>query len=159
MHKLMCRFVTTTKKKIPDPNLDTACPAGIPCNKIKNAPDLLQFALFLCRTEYSQYLYPHSQIFRPGEATTETQVNPSQNFSASSSPDHIKLTKPSSDGRTMRRKDYGLRILTALKGRMPDGFFISENKNAIRFDSILAFEMRLILSPVFTFEICVVGLL
>ena len=35
MHKLMCRFVTTRKekkkKKIPDPNLDTACPAGIPC--------------------------------------------------------------------------------------------------------------------------------
>ena len=32
MHKLMWRFVTTTKKKkkIPDPNLDTACPAGIP---------------------------------------------------------------------------------------------------------------------------------
>ena len=35
MNKLMCRFVATTKKKkeIPDPNLDTACPAGIPCNK------------------------------------------------------------------------------------------------------------------------------
>ena len=69
MHKLMYRFVATTKKKIPDskldtvavrasrvkkkltsfytryaplgiprkkitdPNLDTACPAGIPCNK------------------------------------------------------------------------------------------------------------------------------
>ena len=35
MHKLMCRFVITTKKikkKIPNPNLDTACPAGIPCN-------------------------------------------------------------------------------------------------------------------------------
>ena len=36
MHKLMCRFVTTTKKKIPDPNLDTACPAGIPCNQPTN---------------------------------------------------------------------------------------------------------------------------
>ena len=34
MHKLMWRFVTTTKKKkIPDRNLDTSCPAGIPCNK------------------------------------------------------------------------------------------------------------------------------
>ena len=33
MHKLICRFVTTTKK-IPDRNLDTACPAGIPCNKM-----------------------------------------------------------------------------------------------------------------------------
>ena len=31
MNKLMCRFVATTKKKIADPNLDTACPAGIPC--------------------------------------------------------------------------------------------------------------------------------
>ena len=36
MHKLMCRFVTTTKKKkkIPDQNLDTACTACIPCNKL-----------------------------------------------------------------------------------------------------------------------------
>ena len=36
MNKLMCRFVATTKKKkkIPDPNLDTACPAGIPCKNI-----------------------------------------------------------------------------------------------------------------------------
>ena len=34
MHKLMWRFVTTTKKKkIPDRNLDTSCPAGIPSNK------------------------------------------------------------------------------------------------------------------------------
>ena len=35
MHRLMCTFVATTKKKkkIPDPNLDTACPAGILCNK------------------------------------------------------------------------------------------------------------------------------
>ena len=35
MYKLMCRFVTTTKqkKKIKDPNLDTPCPAGIPCKK------------------------------------------------------------------------------------------------------------------------------
>ena len=34
MNKLMCRFVTTTKKKkIPDQNLDTVCPAGIPCKK------------------------------------------------------------------------------------------------------------------------------
>ena len=33
MNKLMCRFVATTKKKIADPNLDTACPAGIPCKK------------------------------------------------------------------------------------------------------------------------------
>ena len=38
MNKLMCRFVATTKKKkkkkkIADPNLDTACPAGIPCNE------------------------------------------------------------------------------------------------------------------------------
>ena len=31
MHKLMCTFVATTKK-IPDQNLDTSCPAGIPCN-------------------------------------------------------------------------------------------------------------------------------
>ena len=45
MNKLMCRFVTTTKKekkkkkKIPDPNqdLDTACPAGIPCNDTRNS--------------------------------------------------------------------------------------------------------------------------
>ena len=35
MHKLMWRFVTTTKKKkIPDRNLDMSCPAGIPCNKL-----------------------------------------------------------------------------------------------------------------------------
>ena len=38
MNKLMCRFVATTKKKkkkkIADPNLDTACPTGIPCNKM-----------------------------------------------------------------------------------------------------------------------------
>ena len=33
MNKLMCRFVATTKKKKKtDPNLDMACPAGIPCN-------------------------------------------------------------------------------------------------------------------------------
>ena len=34
MHKLMCTFMTPMKKKIPDRNLDTSCPAGIPCNKI-----------------------------------------------------------------------------------------------------------------------------
>ena len=33
MHKLMCTFMTPMKKKIPDRNLDTSCPAGIPCNK------------------------------------------------------------------------------------------------------------------------------
>ena len=33
MHKLMCTFVTPMKKKIPDRNLDTSCPAGIPCKK------------------------------------------------------------------------------------------------------------------------------
>ena len=32
MHKLMCTFMTPMKKKIPDRNLDTSCPAGIPCN-------------------------------------------------------------------------------------------------------------------------------
>ena len=31
MHKLMCTFMTPMKKKIPDRNLDTSCPAGIPC--------------------------------------------------------------------------------------------------------------------------------
>ena len=35
MHKLMCTFMTPMKKKIPDRNLDTSCPAGIPCNKRK----------------------------------------------------------------------------------------------------------------------------
>ena len=36
MNKLMCKFVTTTKKKkIPNQNLDTACPAGIPCKTEK----------------------------------------------------------------------------------------------------------------------------
>ena len=39
MNKLMSGFLATTKKKkkkkeIADPNLDTACPAGIPCNKV-----------------------------------------------------------------------------------------------------------------------------
>ena len=34
MHKLMCTFATPMKKKIPDRNLDTSCPAGIPCNDI-----------------------------------------------------------------------------------------------------------------------------
>ena len=41
IHKLICRFVTTTKKKkkeIPDLNLDTACPAGIPCNQYPIVP-------------------------------------------------------------------------------------------------------------------------
>ena len=33
MHKLMCTFATPMKKKIPDRNLDTSCPAGIPCKK------------------------------------------------------------------------------------------------------------------------------
>ena len=33
MHKLMCTFMTPMKKKIPDRNLDTSCPAGIPRNK------------------------------------------------------------------------------------------------------------------------------
>ena len=28
----MCTFMTPMKKKIPDRNLDTSCPAGIPCN-------------------------------------------------------------------------------------------------------------------------------
>ena len=32
MHKLMCTFMTPMKKKIPVRNLDTSCPAGIPCN-------------------------------------------------------------------------------------------------------------------------------
>ena len=34
MHKLMCTFMTPMKKKIPDRNLDTSCPAGIPCKKM-----------------------------------------------------------------------------------------------------------------------------
>ena len=34
MHRLMCTFATPMKKKIPDRNLDTSCPAGIPCNKL-----------------------------------------------------------------------------------------------------------------------------
>ena len=34
MHKLMCTFMTPMKKKIPDRNLDTSCPAGIPCNEV-----------------------------------------------------------------------------------------------------------------------------
>ena len=34
MHKLMCTFMTPMKKKIPDRNLDTSCPAGIPCNNL-----------------------------------------------------------------------------------------------------------------------------
>ena len=34
MHKLMCRFVATTKE-IPDLNLDTSYPTGIPCKKEK----------------------------------------------------------------------------------------------------------------------------
>ena len=33
MHKLMCTFATPMKKKILDRNLDTSCPAGIPCKK------------------------------------------------------------------------------------------------------------------------------
>ena len=36
MHKLMCTFMTPMKKKIPDRNLDTSCPAGIPCKKSGN---------------------------------------------------------------------------------------------------------------------------
>ena len=36
MHKLMSTFVVKMKrKKIPDRNLDTACPAGIPCNYMR----------------------------------------------------------------------------------------------------------------------------
>ena len=35
MHKLMCTFMTPMKKKIPDRNLDTSCPAGIPCKNAK----------------------------------------------------------------------------------------------------------------------------
>ena len=34
MNRLMCRFVATTKEKIPDRKLDMVCPAGIPCNKL-----------------------------------------------------------------------------------------------------------------------------
>ena len=37
MHKLMCTFMTPMKKKIPDRNLDTSCPAGFPCNNGKMA--------------------------------------------------------------------------------------------------------------------------
>ena len=37
MHKLMCTFMTPMKKKIPDRNLDTSCPAGIPCKKYISA--------------------------------------------------------------------------------------------------------------------------
>ena len=41
MHKIMCTFVTTMKKKkIPDRNLDTSCPAGIPCNEMPATPAL-----------------------------------------------------------------------------------------------------------------------
>ena len=37
MNKLMCRFVTTTKeKKKKDPNLDTVCPADIPCKNLRS---------------------------------------------------------------------------------------------------------------------------
>ena len=35
MHKLMCRFEATMKKKIPNRKLDTVCPAGILCKKRK----------------------------------------------------------------------------------------------------------------------------
>ena len=38
MHKLMCTFATPMKKKIPDRNLDTSCPAGIPCKKKTRPP-------------------------------------------------------------------------------------------------------------------------
>ena len=43
MHKLMCTFMTPMKKKkIPDRNLDTSCPAGIPCNEyLISLPSLL----------------------------------------------------------------------------------------------------------------------
>ena len=48
MHKLICRFVTTTKKKIPDRNLDTSCPTGIPCKKKKNKmPAILALRVML----------------------------------------------------------------------------------------------------------------
>ena len=40
MHKLMCTFMTPMKKKIPDRNLDTSCPAGIPCNYITFPPQI-----------------------------------------------------------------------------------------------------------------------
>ena len=39
MHKLMCTFMTPMKKMIPDRNLDTSCPAGIPCKKQSKAAD------------------------------------------------------------------------------------------------------------------------
>ena len=49
MNKLMCRFVATTKKKkkIADPNLDTACPAGIPCNYCALKSILVQDFIYL----------------------------------------------------------------------------------------------------------------
>ena len=46
MHKLMCTFMTPMKKKIPDRNLDTSCPAGIPCNKFKKKKKIASRSVF-----------------------------------------------------------------------------------------------------------------
>ena len=47
MHKLMCTFMTPMKKKIPDRNLDTSCPAGIPCNNRSRQDEKLLSKTFM----------------------------------------------------------------------------------------------------------------
>ena len=47
MHKLMCTFMTPMKKKIPDRNLDTSCPAGIPCKNTTDDKSMLGFSIVL----------------------------------------------------------------------------------------------------------------
>ena len=75
MNKLMCRFVTTTQKKkekekIPNANLDTACPAGIPC---KNGE--IKGNFLLCSPLHMHMKSASSPRFGPTLVATKTTLS------------------------------------------------------------------------------------
>ena len=64
-----------------------------------------QFPVFLGgNAEYFQYSYPHRAIYCPGGATAKTQASPSQNSSASSSPELVELNGPSSSSSSVEER-------------------------------------------------------
>ena len=71
MHKLMCTFATPMKKKIPDRNLDTSCPAGIPCNnkylnRLRNSDSVAKNILRLASATFQLRIFRHwkTKFFR-----------------------------------------------------------------------------------------------
>ena len=76
MNKLMCRFVATTKKKkkIADPNLDTACPAGIPCNYVCRDCFLFSYLCYNIIMAAGVLLPPQRTIDCEGMETVFTEL-------------------------------------------------------------------------------------